>query len=196
MKSPSRYIPSPAMAVAFVALLVAMGGTGYAHHKINGKKIADRTLPTRALKKQSVTSLEVLRRTLQGKHVRDKSLTGRQISDVYTASLKLKCPGGTVPLSGGCMETSNRGPGQAFVAAAQTCRNAGRRLPTPGELVAAASASGIVLDSNYELTAHAYVDAATASLFVTGVDNTPVLLNVGYNDATRKYRCVAPLNNN
>ena len=36
--------PSPAMAVALIALFVALGGSGYAAVKINGKNIASRSI--------------------------------------------------------------------------------------------------------------------------------------------------------
>ena len=37
--------PSPAMAVALIALFVALGGTGYAAVKLNGKNIKDNSIP-------------------------------------------------------------------------------------------------------------------------------------------------------
>ena len=36
---------SPSMAVALLALFVALGGTGYAAAKINGRNIIDRSIP-------------------------------------------------------------------------------------------------------------------------------------------------------
>lgn len=193
MKTFLRYRPSPAMLIALLALGVALGGTAYAATKINGKNIALRTLPGKALKKKSVGSLEVVRKSLSGKHIKDGGLTGTQIDSSYTSSLKLKCPAGTAQLSGGCIETSSRGP-EAFVNAAATCRNAGRRLPSPGELVAAAGNSGINLSATFELTSTAYLNGAAQ--VVTGVDNSSTVTAIPIADATHAFRCVAPLNNN
>jgi hypothetical protein len=51
--------PSPAMAVALIALFVALGGSGYAAVKINGKNITSRSIAGSKLKKSAVTGTEV-----------------------------------------------------------------------------------------------------------------------------------------
>ena len=53
MNTLRRYRPSPATLIALLALGIALGGTAYAATKINGKNIALRTLPGKALKKKS-----------------------------------------------------------------------------------------------------------------------------------------------
>jgi len=52
-------LPSPAMAVALLALFVALGGTGYAVTKINGKVLKDRSVPAKKLKKDQLTGTEI-----------------------------------------------------------------------------------------------------------------------------------------
>ena len=61
----NRLLPSPAMVVACVALLVALGGTGYAATKINGKTLKDRSVPSAKLKRDSVSGSEIAEATLQ-----------------------------------------------------------------------------------------------------------------------------------
>jgi hypothetical protein len=61
----NRLLPSPAMVVACVALLVALGGTGYAATKINGKTLKDRSVPSAKLKRDSVSGSEIREATLQ-----------------------------------------------------------------------------------------------------------------------------------
>jgi hypothetical protein len=56
--------PSPAMAVALIALFVALGGSGYAAVKINGGKLTNRSVAGKKLKKSAVTSTEVKNRSL------------------------------------------------------------------------------------------------------------------------------------
>src|SRR5690349_6461457 len=51
--------PSPEMAVALLALFVALGGTGYAVTKINGKVLKDRSVPAKKLKKDQLTGTEI-----------------------------------------------------------------------------------------------------------------------------------------
>lgn len=47
------------MAVALLALFVALGGTGYAVTKINGKNLKDRSVPAKKLKKDQLTGTEI-----------------------------------------------------------------------------------------------------------------------------------------
>jgi hypothetical protein len=63
--------PSPAMAVALVALFVALGGTGYAAVTINGKNIKNSSIANKKLKKK----------TIQRSKVKNDTLTGGQIAE-------------------------------------------------------------------------------------------------------------------
>ena len=56
--------PSPSMIVALIALFVALGGSGYAAVKINGKDIANRSVAGKKLKRGAVTAREVKNRSL------------------------------------------------------------------------------------------------------------------------------------
>ena len=47
------------MAVALLALFVALGGTGYAVTKINGKVLKDRSVPAKKLKKDQLSGTEI-----------------------------------------------------------------------------------------------------------------------------------------
>jgi hypothetical protein len=51
--------PSPAMAVALLALFIALGGTGYAAVKVNGKNITGRSIPGKAIRKNTLTGSEI-----------------------------------------------------------------------------------------------------------------------------------------
>lgn len=61
--------PSPALLIAFAALFVALGGTGYAAVKINGRDIVDRSVTGRKLADGTLSAQKLsasARRTLRG----------------------------------------------------------------------------------------------------------------------------------
>lgn len=51
--------PSPAMVVALLALFVALGGSGYAAVKVNGKNIKNRSIAGKKLGQNTVTGTEI-----------------------------------------------------------------------------------------------------------------------------------------
>src|SRR3712207_5498481 len=51
--------PSAPTAVALVALFVALGGTGYAAVKVNGKNIKNRTVTAKKFKKNTLTGRQI-----------------------------------------------------------------------------------------------------------------------------------------
>jgi hypothetical protein len=51
--------PSPAMAVALLALFVALGGTGYAVTRINGKVLKNRSVADKKIKKNTLGAAEI-----------------------------------------------------------------------------------------------------------------------------------------
>jgi len=96
-----RFKPSPTLGVALLALFVALGGTGYAATKINGKDIKDRSVAgkklkngavatkqlkigavaTKQLRRGAVTGAKVRRGSLTARQVKLESLTGAQIAE-------------------------------------------------------------------------------------------------------------------
>lgn len=52
------------MAVALLALFVALGGSGYAALKVNGKNITNRSIAGKKLKRNTVTGREIRKRSL------------------------------------------------------------------------------------------------------------------------------------
>jgi hypothetical protein len=73
--------PSPAMAVALLALFVAMGGSVYAANQINGKSIKKNSLPGNRVKKNSLAGNRVKKNSLPGNKVKKNSLVGSQINE-------------------------------------------------------------------------------------------------------------------
>jgi hypothetical protein len=66
--------PSPALVIAVIALFVALGGTGYAATKVNGKNLKRNTVPGKALKNRAVTGGKVANDTITGRQVRESTL--------------------------------------------------------------------------------------------------------------------------
>jgi hypothetical protein len=79
--------PSPSTAVALVALFVALGGTGYAAVKINGKNIKAGTVTGDRLANKTLTSGKFKNRTLTGGKLKGDTLTGRQIKESTLGSV-------------------------------------------------------------------------------------------------------------
>jgi hypothetical protein len=74
-----RICPSPAMAVAFIALVVALGGTSYAAFKLPARSVG-----TKQLKLKAVTRTILANNAVTGPAVAADSLTG---SDIVESSL-------------------------------------------------------------------------------------------------------------
>ena len=65
-----RRLPSPAMIVACIALIVALGGTSYAAIRLPAASVG-----TKQLKKGAVTGVKVRKNTLTGTQVRESTLS-------------------------------------------------------------------------------------------------------------------------
>jgi hypothetical protein len=75
--------PSPALALACLALLAAVGGTAYAAGNISGRSIAVRSLPGNRLVPGSVPANRLRAGSIPGNRLGPRSITGVQI-DVAT----------------------------------------------------------------------------------------------------------------
>jgi hypothetical protein len=86
-------LPSPAMIIALIALIVAMGGTGYAaihlpKNSVGSKQIKKNAVTGSKITNNSVTGSKIKNNAVTGSKVKDHSLTG---ADIHLAAL------GTVP---------------------------------------------------------------------------------------------------
>lgn len=148
MRGLLRKRPSHGTVVAYLALAIALGGTSYAVTSVGSKGIRD----------NSIRSVDVQNNELRGRDIRDKSISGKDIrgnrvggraikeSSLGTvprataiegfdpASLKLRCPLGTVALSGTCIETATRQALNFNNARALCAVEQNRRLPDYAEL--------------------------------------------------------------
>src|SRR3954452_17259811 len=92
---PSR--PRHATVLAYLALFVALGGTGYAAVEINGGNIKDRTIIAKKVKKDTLTGTEIkeakLGRGPRGRHAANATKLGGRTPSAYAPS---GCPAGMV----------------------------------------------------------------------------------------------------
>jgi hypothetical protein len=77
-----RFRPSPAIVVAFMALVIALGGTSYAALKLPAKSVG-----AKQLKRSSVTSIAIAAGAVDGSKVKDDSLTGADINESSVAKV-------------------------------------------------------------------------------------------------------------
>src|ERR671935_1297436 len=70
-----RRLPSPALIVASIALLlVAAGGITYAASKINGHNIKKNSIPGNRIKKHSLRGNRLKKNTVTGKRIKESTL--------------------------------------------------------------------------------------------------------------------------
>jgi hypothetical protein len=135
-----RLLPSPAMAVALLALFVALGGVswGVATGTIGTRQIKNNSIRSTDIKNGQVFSRDLRNNDVRGKDVRGNTLTG---ADILESSLgKVPSAGqadiafspvayARVAASGDVIEASSRGVGDANVSVESTSAYCFRNLP-------------------------------------------------------------------
>jgi hypothetical protein len=141
-------MPSPAMVVGIIALIVALTGTAFA----GGFKLGKNTVGTKQLKSKAVTGAKIANNAVNGTKVANGSVTGEDIDlaklgTVPSATTSTQagnantvsghaasCPGGTTLIRGVCFDSTPSGPVDEVQQAAEACANNGGYLPDPLEL--------------------------------------------------------------
>jgi hypothetical protein len=155
----------PALALAFIALLLSLAGTTYA-----GVQIGRGSVGTFQLRNGAVTAAKL----------RNGAVTAAKLQG---------CPANTVAIGPGCVEADPRAPA-GYSQAVATCASIGGRLPFISELTALA-ALGRPL-GNPELVAD--IDVSGTRLRQTVFYSDPSVAIAETIDTPRRYRCVtAPL---
>lgn len=121
--------------------LLVSGGAAYAASHLGKNSVG-----TRQLRNGSVTGLKVKDKTLTGRDIDlatlgttpgaadARTLGGLSATQIVEAS-KVRCPPGTEPIAGVCLESTAREPA-GIMTALRICAEANRRLPSEGELIA------------------------------------------------------------
>ncbi len=197
--------PSPAMAVALLALVLALTGTAYA-------ALGKNSVGTRQLKAQAVTTGKIANNAVNGAKVADGSLTGSDINigalgtvpDATSAASagnagtvgghSAACPANTTLIRGTCFDSS-AGPEVANVkAAADACAARGGYLPTPMELFTVRSVInlGSGVGTDHQFTDTYYANDTGGAYYTVVIDGTGSLTQQEVT-APGHYICVYPL---
>jgi hypothetical protein len=197
--------------MASVAVFLAIGGTTIAATKIDGSDIERGSIKGKSLAKATIAGKKLKADTINGTRVLEPSLgevpsaatadeaqSAQSLGGKTAADLTDDCPSGTALHAGACIETAIR-PGATFSVAARTCADAGRRLPSFGELEAWRQEPGFSIGSP-EFT-DTVIDGDgnpidSDGFVVVGLrDNGTISTGLSYNDSSAQFRCVAPLTN-
>ena len=147
-------LPSPAMAISLLALFVALGGTGYAAVKINGKNI----------KAKTITGTKLKNRTITGTKLKNNTLTGKQIAESKLATVpraKLATSAGTATA---LSDTAKAG----FLSSAKVGSTGLVKLPLAPSL-AAAPRTTILVKGPFSADARCYDDGTGKQTLKVGL---------------------------
>lgn len=125
----------------------------------------------------------------------DAGTVGGKSAAQLTAAAKLTCPAGTTMVAQLCFEQTTRAPA-TWLAAIRTCGQAGRQLPSVGQLTAYDVAK---TDATFEMTDDIYFykpyEAYVAQIINVTNNGYTVSVNKALGGETAPYRCVVPPGN-
>ena len=213
---------APALVVACVALVAALGGTVYAAAKIHGKTIKVKSMPGNRLALNSVPGNRLKPGTIPADRLAPGALSsvpidpmtlGQVASAVHADSARdaqtalnavnaldaVKVNGHTAGcelpdrfFAGACWQTTSSEAAVAAPAAAVSCATQGGELPDALTLAAFSQQPGIALATGDEWTGEM---ASYTSLDAYAVATVSAAGEIGasLSTNTKKYRCVIPL---
>lgn len=209
-------LPSPAMIVAIIALVLATAGSAIAVKK--SVKLPRNSVRAKQLKPKAVTTGKIANNAVTSRNIVDHALTGADINihalgtvpSAVTAAQTgnagtvtghaAGCPGGTTLIRGICFDSSSNPPVSSLTKARDACAAKGGYLPTPLELFSARGVlnlgTGVGNDVQYTAT---YYD--NTEVENSGKQNAPSTITVDGKgtlteqsvDDEAEYTCVYPL---
>jgi hypothetical protein len=203
---------SSAHVMSAIALFVALGGTGYAAVKINGKNVRTGSLPGAALKNRTITAGKIKRDSLSGNEIAESTLgivpsaaaantantansattantansatTASNVGGRTAASLQVQCPADTAAAGGVCIELTQRAAA-SWPQASVAC--GARGLPNLSQLVSFLNAHQPL--SGTEWASDVFDESTVAQIEMsTGVIT-------GGKSGTHPYRCMTTPSN-
>ena len=85
-----KLLPQPAMVVAVIALIAAIGGSAYAASKIDTEDIANNAVTARQVENDSLKGKDFKEGGLTGTDVRDDKITGKQVNEDKLDGVKVR----------------------------------------------------------------------------------------------------------
>jgi hypothetical protein len=211
----SRRRPSPAMAVAFVALLAALSGTAIAlpgKNTVDSGDIKKGAVKRSDIGRNAVTGSKIKNGAVGSRDARNNSLTGTDINESTlgevpsantantansagnadtTDGRSLGCPSGTREYAGACIEETIRGQA-TWAAASKTCGDAGRRLPTTSELEGFRQLTGITVSPTTGSEMSATVTDDNTNEFMVTINDAGAIFGIA-RTSPRDFRCATSL---
>jgi hypothetical protein len=199
-------MPSPAMVVAVIALLLALTGTAFA-------ALAKNSVGSRQLKSKAVTTGKIANNAVNGAKVANGSLTGSDINvgalgTVPTATSATSaanagtvgghaasCPPATTLIRGVCFDSQSNPVANNLKEAADACAAKGGYLPSPMELYSARGVLnlGTGIGNEHQYTDSYYYDpVGGAHPSTVTVDGTGAIAQQEVTSPSR-YTCAYPL---
>jgi hypothetical protein len=171
-------LPSPAMSVALIALIVAMSGTTYAAVRIGTKQIKDNAVTSPKIRNGAVTRIDLARNSVVTAKIVAAAVTGLQIKDGGVANADL----GTDSVSASKIRNGAVGNGELATDAVTTTRvragaignsdladaSVGSSKVADGSLTAADIKDGEVVEGNGRVV-------AIAATLPDGASGTPLV---------------------
>ena len=203
--------PSPALIIAIIALIAALGGTAWAaglkKGSVGSRQLKSGAVTTGKIGINAVTSPKVAKETLTGADI-DVAKLGTVPSATHASSADLAsalsdgsekrvagCPAGAADIRGICFDKTLSAPVKGVKLAADACAAKGGWLPTPMELYSVRSVIflGGGVPPDYAVSDVFYADPGTSSNYSsTTVDSTGATVIVGEKTEV-KYICAYPL---
>lgn len=206
--------PSPALVVAIIALIAALGGTAWA-----ASSLPKNSVGTKQLKNGAVTTGKIANNAVNGSKVKNGSLTGADINleklgtvpnagesekALRAAALvdsegKLRtagCPNGATLVRGICFDVNLNPAVHEVQQAADGCAAKGGFLPTVMELYSARAAVNLgsfASPPNFAITDSLFADPVGKSHYsVMGVEKDGTI-QIFENPVEARYICAYPL---
>jgi hypothetical protein len=145
------------MAISLLALFVALGGTGYAAVKINGKNI----------KAKTITGNKFKNKTLTGGKFRSNTLTGKQIKESTLGTV----PKADVATTAGTANALSDAGKAGFLSSANVGSTGLIKLPMAPS-IAAAPRTTILTKGPFSANARCYDDGTGKQVLQVGVAST------------------------
>ncbi len=205
-------LPSPAMVVAIIALVMATAGSAFAVKK--STELPRNSVGSKQLKAKAVTTGKIANNAVKSNNIVDKSLTDDDINVKALGTVPsatdaaqtgnagtitghaAACPGGTTLIRGVCFDSASNPPVASLTKARDACAAKGGYLPSPLKLYSARGVlnlgTGVGTDLQYTDTYYDNTTDENKSPSTITVDGQGTLTEQSVNEPA-EYTCVYPL---